>query len=329
MNTWNPSLQNSGRELKCVCYDELYSLQKSQENLYFPSGTGTKSAVTGILNAWELPLRKYEGPDVAHGKLKFNNRYLSDILLELLDDAVKKGGKKCILRAAEGKAEITPRGSNRNVYIFKADNIKSVSESHGIDSLITRVTVTGQADDEGKTSVEATLDGLTRYGIRQRIYVRGSDETLEAAKSAAQEILNEDGTIKKEITLQSLDVPVIRKGDRIELEAGLTKGSFYVKSVRHDADTCSMSMELKKTEREEVKGETSETHKDHNVGDVVNFRGGTHYISSYPGARGYPAGAGPAKITKKNGSGKAHPWHLIHTDSSSNVYGWVDDGTFD
>ena len=30
VNTWNPSLQNSGRELKCVCYDELYSLQKSQ-----------------------------------------------------------------------------------------------------------------------------------------------------------------------------------------------------------------------------------------------------------------------------------------------------------
>ena len=194
---------------------------------------------------------------MANGKLKFNKIYLSDILLELLDDAVKKGGKKCILRAAEGKAEITPRGSNRNVYIFKADNIKSVSESHGIDSLITRVTVTGQADDEGKTSVEATLDGLTRYGIRQRIYVRGSDETLEAAKSAAQEILNEDGTIKKEITLQSPDVPVIRKGDRIELEAGLTKGSFYVKSVRHDADTCSMSMELKKTEREEEIGRAS------------------------------------------------------------------------
>ncbi len=329
VNTWNPSLQNSGRELKCVCYDELYSLQKSQENLYFPSGTGTKSAVTGILNAWKLPLRKYEGPDVAHGKLKFNNRYLSDILLELLDDAVKKGGEKCILRAAEGKVEIVLRGSNKNVYIFRADNIKAVSESQNIDNLVTRVTVTGQADDEGKSSVEATLDGFTKYGIRQRIYVRSSDETPEAAKSAAQEILNEEGTIKKEISLQGPDVPVIRKGDRIELEAGLTKGSFYVKSVRHDADACSMSVNLEKTEREKVKQETSETNKDHNVGDIVNFHGGTHYISSYPGGRGYSAGAGPAKITKKNGSGQAHPWHLIHADSTSNVYGWVDDGTFD
>lgn len=71
-----------------------------------------------------------------------------------------------------------------------------------------------------------------------------------------------------------------------------------------------------------------EIKKSYNVGDIVTFKGGTHYISSYPGARGYSARAGKAKITIKNGSGKAHPWHLIHTDSGSNVYGWVDEGTF-
>lgn len=69
--------------------------------------------------------------------------------------------------------------------------------------------------------------------------------------------------------------------------------------------------------------------KSYGVGDIVNFHGGTHYYSSYPGAKGYSARAGKAKITIVNGSGKAHPWHLIHTDSGSNVYGWVDEGTFD
>lgn len=52
-------------------------------------------------------------------------------------------------------------------------------------------------------------------------------------------------------------------------------------------------------------------------------------MSSYPDSKGYNARAGMAKITIKDGSGRAHPWHLIHTDSGSNVYGWVDDGTFD
>ena len=72
--------------------------------------------------------------------------------------------------------------------------------------------------------------------------------------------------------------------------------------------------------------------KGYKVGDIVNFHGGTHYYSSYPGARGYPARAGKARITKDpncRGNGHAHPWHLIHIDGSSNVYGWVDEGTFD
>ena len=41
--------------------------------------------------------------------------------------------------------------------------------------------------------------------------------------------------------------------------------------------------------------------------------------------------AGKAKITlgpNCAGNGKAHPWHLVHMDSKSNVYGWVDEGTF-
>lgn len=72
--------------------------------------------------------------------------------------------------------------------------------------------------------------------------------------------------------------------------------------------------------------------KSYKVGDIVNFHGGTHYVSSYSGARGYSARAGRAKITlgpNCAGNGKAHPWHLVHIDGQSNVYGWVDEGTFD
>ncbi len=68
------------------------------------------------------------------------------------------------------------------------------------------------------------------------------------------------------------------------------------------------------------------------IGDIVNFHGGMHYVSSDPGAKGYSAKAGPAKITLGPdcaGNGQAHPWHLVHTDNTSNVYGWVDEGTFD
>lgn len=84
-----------------------------------------------------------------------------------------------------------------------------------------------------------------------------------------------------------------------------------------------------KAKVEKQRASAPPTKKSYCVGDIVNFHGGTHFYSSYPGAKGFSARAGKAKITIANGSGKAHPWHLIHTDSGSNVYGWVDDGTFD
>ena len=58
------------------------------------------------------------------------------------------------------------------------------------------------------------------------------------------------------------------------------------------------------------------------VGDVVDFTGSTHYASS-TGTRGTAAKPGKAKITRI-AAGTAHPYHVVHTDGKSNVYGWVD-----
>ena len=59
-------------------------------------------------------------------------------------------------------------------------------------------------------------------------------------------------------------------------------------------------------------------------GDIVNFQGGTQYKTA-TAKEGTPATAGKAKVTliSKNANTK-HPYHVIHTDSTSNVYGWVD-----
>lgn len=63
------------------------------------------------------------------------------------------------------------------------------------------------------------------------------------------------------------------------------------------------------------------------VGAVVQFIGGHHYVSSNATSpTGSECAAGPAKVTQI-ASGAKHPYHLIHTDSQSRVYGWVDGNT--
>lgn len=62
------------------------------------------------------------------------------------------------------------------------------------------------------------------------------------------------------------------------------------------------------------------------VGDIVEFKGGSHYYSSMAAT---PTGgnrtAGKAKLTNIAKKAK-HPYHLIGVKGASNVYGWVDEG---
>ena len=102
-------------------------------------------------------------------------------------------------------------------------------------------------------------------------------------------------------------------------------GYYYVLGIQHDAAVFSMTMDLKLSKK--GKSTSKETDSEESmVGDVVTFSGGKHYTSSN-GSKGFSAKAGKAKITKI-ADGAKHPYHLIHTDKKSNVYGWVDEGTF-
>ena len=67
---------------------------------------------------------------------------------------------------------------------------------------------------------------------------------------------------------------------------------------------------------------SSDASLEYKVGDTVQFAGGKHYAASNASS-GTTVKAGPAKITAL-AKGAKHPYHVIHTDSTSTVYGWVD-----
>lgn len=333
---WGPERSSGGKSLSLTAYDELFDLQQSQDDRYLPAGTGTKSAITAVFNDWGIPIGEYKGPDKPHAKTLFKAQYLSDIILSLLDDAEKHGADHYIVRAAAGKAYVLPVGANEEIYHFAEDNNATMtSDKISTTGLVTRVKVMGLADDDGKAAPEAIVDGLTEYGIRQRIYNRSADDTLETAKAAAQTMIDEQGQPERSSTVAGPDVPFIRKGDTVHLDTEALKGFFTVKSINHNIANRTMTMTVKPVETEKAKAGTDATAgstKEYKKGDIVQFKGGMHYTSSYAGATGYQAKAGPAKITLDKdcaNNGGVHPWHLIHTDGTSNVYGWVDTGTFE
>ena len=189
---WEVAKREDEHGFEVYAYDTLYYMQKNQDNRYFSEGTGTKSAIISILNDWGIPLGEYNGPDEKHAKTFFKNQVISKMIQELLDDAVKKGAKKCCIKAEKGKIYIVPRGSNTDVYRFcENENVEVASDKYNMKDLVTRVKIVGKEDKEGRAPIEAVLDGKTEFGIHQRIYNRSEDDSLDEAKSAAQDILDE------------------------------------------------------------------------------------------------------------------------------------------
>ena len=328
---WNPSAKSSSQPLKLKAYDNLYDLQESEDCVYYSSGARTKQVIQDYFKKWGIPIGKYTGPDVVHGVIKEDKKKLGTMVKDILDEAKKKGGGYSAIRSVKGKAQILAIGSNKNIYHFaETENLISVSHKISTSGMVTRVKILGEADDDKRRPVEATVDGQTKYGIRQKILTRGKDDSLDEAKKEAKEVLDDDGKPKEEIKVVTIDIPIIRKGDIIHLKMSTGSGYYWVKAITHDCDKMEMTMTLKKTNLKSSSSKKDNKKKDgdYSIGDTVNFHGGYHYVSS-DATSGYKVSAGKATITHSN-PGSAHPWCLENVNwAETHVCGWVDEGSFD
>lgn len=341
ITNWSPSRNGSQDNLQLVGYDELHDLQASQDNRYISKGVTTKAALQSIFKDWGIPVASYEGPTNANAKTAFKNEYLSDMILTLLETAHKQGSSDCMVRASGGKVSVLPKGSNKLIYYFEEEKNLLLSK-YSIDTtdMVTVVkVVSSEEDDDGKQAVEAIVNGQLKYGKRQRIYIRPSDDSLAKAKAAAKEILAEDGVPTESFSIKAPDIPTIRKWDIIHVKTRFYDGYALVKSITHDIVGRTMSMELKKSgmpytaEKPSTSTSTTKKSTDYKRGDIVYFKGGYHYYTSMDAnSRGGYRSAGKAYVEAVNASGK-HKYALIggywksDVPGDSDVYGWVDENT--
>lgn len=324
---WNSSFSNSYDKLTVRAYDNLYDLQQSYDSLYYSKGLSTHSILQKLLTKWGLKMGEYKGKNITHGKIKHQNSLLTDVLRDILKEVKRKSGKKCLIRSQKEKIDFIPYGHNKKIYHFENKNVIQVEHSISTSDLVTRVKIVS-SDEKKQKKIEVVLNGQTKkYGIRQKIVIKNKKEKLIDVKKEAQQILDEKGHEKHEFKVTIPDIPFVRKGDVIFIQSGTLNGYYYIFSISHKVTAREMYLELKKAKKVHVIGNTVKESKNYKVGDIVSFDGGKYYISSQKGAKEYDTTAGKAKITiiKK---GTAHPYHLIHMDNKSKVYGWVDEGSF-
>ncbi|MCD8198390.1 MAG: hypothetical protein LUE24_14720 [Lachnospiraceae bacterium] len=243
---WNPVQSGSSDEVSLSCYDELYDLQASQDNRYVSDGTSTQSVIEEIFSDWGIPTSEYNGPSYACAKTTYKDEYLSDILLTLLDDALKHGDVDAFIRASEGKVSVLEKASNDTVYWFEeGKNLETANLKMSSADMVTVVKVVASEEtDDGRQAVEALVEGKTEYGKRQVIYNRDSDDDLATATAAANEILAEDGEPEETMSVKVPDIPYVRKYDKVKITSRDISGEMLVLSIQHDIDGRSMTMDL-------------------------------------------------------------------------------------
>lgn len=241
-----PYRSELGKQLTLTCYDNLIYFQKSEDYQYFSAGLSTASICNTLCSKWGVKLT-YNTDSITHPKLPLRGK-LSDIFLtDLLDEVRKKKGTKSVMRSIQDAVHIDKFGSNATVYQFtrrEGGNTISTDSNVSMDNMVTKVVILGKEDKNDRAAVVATLEGNTKdYGTLQKILTSSTGTSLADAKAEAQQLLKENGKPERGYTLTAVDIPWVRKGDKINVKAGDMLGDFYVLSVTHDAMKKTMEME--------------------------------------------------------------------------------------
>lgn len=284
---------------------------------------------------------RYSGPEITIKSIEQSQKTDSDFLVEICD---KYGLKLKVYNQSivvydqtemEKKKSIATLGRE----LFIDDNWEYEDSLEG--------TYTGarisykSADDSEEISVYIGLTAEDAQGARVLKINETADSVSDAYYKAAAQV-NKSNESATTISGEIWANPRICAGATVKVTGmGRADGKYFVdKSTIELSDSgTKQSLEMHKCQprlayapRAAVPAPVSGGgSKDYKAGDIVQFNGGTHYLSSHADAGGSPAKEGPAKITLTPdcaGNGGAHPWHLVHTDNTSNVYGWVDEGTF-
>lgn len=234
------------KELSVTCYDNLIYFQESEDYKYFSAGYSTKSICGKICGDWKVTL-KYHYKSITHPKLPLRGTLADIFITDLLEEVRKKTGVRYVMRSEKDIVQIYTVGLNNPVYKLlrnEGGNTIDTQSNKTMQGMVTRVVILGKEDKEDRASIEAAVDGDSyTFGILQKVLSVSSGTDLAEVKEEAQELIDEKGAPIETFSVTAVDIPWVRKGDRVYVSAGDMVGYFIVTSITHYAMDKTMILE--------------------------------------------------------------------------------------
>lgn len=307
-----------------VAYDILFYTLKSTATYNF-SGKTAEAITQMVCGDLEIPVGSVASTGISQ-KLIVQNKTIYDIISEAYAQATEQSKKEYIILARKGKLCVERVGGIVcEIELAEDSNIISSKYKESITNMVNRVKI---YDGEGNPVGMVQNDKDLKYGVFQQVY------TKEEGKDATTTAKSMFKGVEKTFTLECVNFngAITGAGAIVRDSSTGLSGDVWIEADTHTYSngvaTMSLTVTLRDRAAEVVEEEKKEEKKEYKVGDLVQFNGGTHYISSTTTKSGGSPSAGPAKITIIN-KGSAHPYHLVTEDwGKTHVWGWVDEGSF-
>lgn len=320
--------QSEKKTMSVKAYDNGIYLSNNKDTFNYTNKKASEIFVD-ICNRFQLPYTTVADTVYVIPELPKPKTTAFDAILDALSLTFKATGIRYYVMSSGGNLSLIRRRENLLQWVIETGvNLESYDYSVSIEKIKTRIKLLSKEDTVVAEAANAELEKL--IGVFQDI--DKPDDNMEQANitDMVKAMLDEQSLPDKSLSISALGLPDVISGVGVFVtikELGISK-SFYIDEDTHTFEGNHHMMKLKlnlatDTDKPLGKSTVSSGDGDFKVGDIVQFLGGPHYIASTASSPTNSPKAGPAKITII-AKGAPHPYHVIHTDSQSTVYGWVD-----
>lgn len=241
------------------------------------------------------------------------NSAVYEKLIQLCADICKRNGKTKVLwlGSKEKTLAYTPKSDEMVLTAHRWFANKSCPGdwlysrygelANRINALLGSGSSTGSSSSGSSGSGSTSPSGSVLYCVQTGAYSQKANADAQAAKMKAKgfEVL-----VKNVGGMYKVQTGAYSKKSNAEAQLAKVKVAGFDAFITTNGGSSAGSSEIAK-------------------GDTVQFAGGPHYKSADATSSSGSPKAGPAKVTAIK-KGAKHPYHVVHTNGQSSVYGWVD-----
>ncbi len=327
------------KKMSVTAYDAAIYMANNKDTFNYTGANGNKTASEIFVDCckrFSIPYSDVAETGYKIPELPKPKTTPFDVICDALSLTYKATGVRYYPACKGASMRLMKRTDNILQWVIETgSNISDYRFTKSIEKIKTRIKLLSNEGAVLAAASDPTWE--SKIGIFQDINT--PDDALNQAQltELVKSILAESIVPERVLTVTALGLPEVITGIGVFVvikELGISK-TYYVEEDSHTFRGLHHSMSLKLVPAGDIEkpvGGAAAVSAEISIGDVVQFSGGSHYVSSTATTpTGGTRTAGSAKVTLI-AKGASHPYHLIggadsDVGGSSNVYGWVDAST--